>query len=482
MKKQEKAFFLLLWAALLICTGAWYLFFAEKEATFDSTENRTLAAAPTFTLSAFIDGNLSDTLEDYLLDRFWARDPAMSLAGKLKDLASIATYEDSLAVQGGSRDELSGDAPDLDELEDMISGMLTPDPPVSSDPVPETPEAPAEDPSAVPDPAPSEPAEPEPDPATRPAPEPKPAANAEDFPLYPAILSVSAGKTSVWQSYNRTNAIAVASVLGRVAALLPEDSRLVYTMVPQSYIGNNYLATGSKEYFTSQTEEIVHAFTPDHVTAISAADVLDEHIKAGEYVYFRSDMHWTPEGTYLVYREMAEAAGITPTEWEDFTITVEEPFLGTYYRDNPTDYMAKNPDSLTLVTPSFDLEWRRITAPDEYKLIPFLDENARSNDRYTVYLGGPAGPWTYAKSDNGIEKNCLVITDSFGLAFIPMIATNYGETHYLDPRYYNYETVGYTVKEMIEKHHIQDVYVVVGDLHSYSSNFLLKQLAGQLGD
>jgi len=271
-------------------------------------------------------------------------------------------------------------------------------------------------------------------------------------------------------------------VLSRVANLLPKGGRLVYTMVPQSYIANNYLITSDKEYFTSQTEEIVHAFTPDNVTALSAAEILDEHIKNGEYVFFRSDMHWTPEGTYLVYREMAQAAGITPTEWEEFNVTVEEPFLGTYYRDNPTGYMAANPDSLTLVSPSFDLEWRRIISPDQYKLIPLLDENARANDRYTVYLGGPAGPWTYAKSDNGKEENCLVITDSFGLAFVPMIATNYGETHYLDPRYYDYDTVGFTVKEMMEKHDITDVYVVVGDLHSYRSDFLLTQLSGQLGD
>jgi len=459
MKKNVRSLFLLLWILLLAGTGLWYLFFAEKEAAYDAAENRELSAAPEFSFSAFWNGDLSDALEDYLLDRFWARNTAMSAAGKLKDFASIATYEDSLAIMEGSKDALSDSAPDAGELDQMVDDLLSSTP-------------------AEPEPAP----EPEPVPSARPKPQAKPAANVEDYPLYPAILSVSGGKTSVWQSFDRKNALAVASVLGRVSALLPDDGRLVYTMVPQSYIGNNYLSTGNKEYFTSQTEEIVHAFTPDNVTALSSAAILDEHIKAGEYVYFRSDMHWTPEGTYLVYREMAAAAGITPTEWEDFNIAVEEPFLGTYYRDNPTDYMAANPDSLTLVSPAFDLEWRRTIAPGEYKLIPFLNENARANDRYTVYLGGPAGPWTYAKSDNGIEENCLVITDSFGLAFVPMIATNYGETHYLDPRYYNYETVGCTVKEMIEKHNILDVYVVVGDLHSYASNFLLTQLAGQLGD
>lgn len=171
-----------------------------------------------------------------------------------------------------------------------------------------------------------------------------------------------------------------------------------------------------------------------------------------------------------------------PSEWDSFDISVEEPFLGTYYRDNPMGYMAANPDSLTLVQPKQKLEWRRITAPDEYKVIPFLDMNAAANDRYTVYLGGPAGPWSYAVCDNESSKNCLVICDSFGLAFVPMVASNYNQTHYLDPRYFNSGTVGYTVLEMIEKYNITDVYVVVGDLHSYSSDFILTQLSSQLGD
>ena len=144
--------------------------------------------------------------------------------------------------------------------------------------------------------------------------------------------------------------------------------------------------------------------------------------------------------------------------------------------------MRDNPDDLTLVTPKFGLEWRRITGPDEYKVIPFLNMNAKKNDRYTVYLGGPSGPWTYAQCDNGKENNCLVITDSFGLAFVPMVTQNYGQVHYYDPRYFDKRTVGGSVADMIKKYDIKDVYVVVGDLHAYSSGFLITQLSNQLGD
>ena len=253
-------------------------------------------------------------------------------------------------------------------------------------------------------------------------------------------------------------------------------------MVPQASVGNLFVNAEDKRSFTANDAEMVEAFGARNVHAVSTAGILSEAIKEGQYVYFRTDMHWTPLGTYLVYREMAALAGLVPAEREEFDMQVETPFRGTYYRDGPTTWMYNNPDDLELLSPRFPLEWRRVTAPDEYRVIPFLDENASPTDRYTVYLGGPAGPWTYAQCDNGMTDNCLVITDSFGLAFVPLVTQHYAQVHYYDPRYFNEYTVGGAVADMIEKYQIKDVYVVVGDLHSYNSEFLLYQVSSQLGD
>ena len=97
---------------------------------------------------------------------------------------------------------------------------------------------------------------------------------------------------------------------------------------------------------------------------------------------------------------------------------------------------------------------------------------------YGIWLSGGS----IAECDNGKEDNCLVITDSFGLAFVPMVTQNYKQVHYYDPRYFDKNTVGGSVADMIRKYNIKDVYVVVGDLHSYSSGFLINQLSKQLGD
>ena len=113
-------------------------------------------------------------------------------------------------------------------------------------------------------------------------------------------------------------------------------------------------------------------------------------------------------------------------------------------------------------------------------MVPFLKEDAVQNDRYTVYLGGPGGPWHYVESDNGEEENCLVVTDSFGLTVIPYLTQNYKQVHYYDARYYDQGTVGYSVAEMIEKYQITDIYVIVADFHSFDSGFIISSVNSHL--
>jgi hypothetical protein len=284
------------------------------------------------------------------------------------------------------------------------------------------------------------------------------------------------------KSYGRNNVAAVTAVLNKYAKLLPENGKLMFTMVPQSRFANQFVNASNKNSFYGDWDDLVNGLGVDNVYAFDASEILSGAIKNGEYVYFRTDMHWNPYGTYLVYSEMVEKAGKVPCDYEkDFIHSVEEPFRGTYYRDNPSAYIGVEPDSLELLMPDFPLEWRRIVSGDQYTLINFLDYNARANDRYTVYLGGPAGPWTYAECENGETENCLVITDSFGLSFVPLLTTNYKQVHYYDARYFDYNKVGATVSEMMEKYNIQDIYVVVGDLHSFDSNFIVSMVNSQLG-
>ena len=52
------------------------------------------------------------------------------------------------------------------------------------------------------------------------------------------------------------------------------------------------------------------------VIKINAYDEIAAH--KGEYMYFRTDHHWTGLGAYYAYKAFAQKAGFTPYKYEDY--------------------------------------------------------------------------------------------------------------------------------------------------------------------
>lgn len=469
MKKRNiPRLFLAIWMALLLLLGVYYALFAPRSSEYSPEENRTLAAFPAFTAENIFSGNFSQEMETYLLDHFPGRNAVISLINRLQSTLSFASHEEYLLIAEGPKDLLDTDIDpdDVDQLLEDLQKETTAPTVETTAPTVESTTPTAGDPMETTAPTETTPEKP---------------ITIDDFPSMLYVYMNTGKGEKVIADYSRSRVAAVTAVLNKYAQLLPEDGSLTFTVVPQSQHANQFVNAKEKISFYSTWDDVVNGLGEENVYAFDTAEILAEAIKNEEYVYFRTDMHWTPYGSYLVYSQMVQQAGKTPCSYtDDFDLTVEAPFRGTYYRDNPSAYMGVEADTLDLLMPKFPLEWRRTTGKDEYKLIDFLNFDAKKNDRYTVYLGGPAGPWTYAESDNGETENCLVITDSFGLGYIPFLTCNYKQVHYYDTRYYEYKKVGYSVSEMIEKYDIQDIYVVVGDLHSFESSFLLTNANEQL--
>ena len=462
-KKILSTVFIAVWVLLIGVLGSYYLFFAPRDSEYTEDENRTLAGFPTFTAENVFSGKFGEEMETYLLDRFPGRSAVIAAVNRLQSLLSFATHEDYLLIADDVKDPLDSEA-SLDDLESLLSGMETkptipPTQPIETDPKETLP--------AVTAPIVTEPVE-------NPPIESKPPASPEDFPETLGMYIDSGNGESALRSYPRSNVLAVTAVLNKYAALLPENGKLMFTIGPPSYLVHRFVNANTKNSFYNTWDEVINAMGSDNVYAFDSSEILSEAIKQDKYVSFRTDNHWTPYGAYLVYKQMAAQAGKELCTYpNDFDITMEANFRGTYYRDNPSAYMNVAPDILERLMPTIGVEYRKITGPDQYEVLPFLDFDAKQNDRYTVYLGGPGGPWRYVQCDNDETENCLVITDSFGLTVMPFLTHNYNQVHYYDARYYNRATVGYTVAEMMEKYNIHDIYVIVADFHSFSSNFLI---------
>ena len=452
---------------LLFAVGIYELIFVPSGEAFSETENRLLAERPDLSGSSYLDGSFADGVESFLSDRFPWRAGIIRTSQAIRDAGSFATWEDYVKVA-------ENDVADMQYQEELSDDerIVTPRPtrtpaptePPTPDPTPAGSLSPGQSSAPTPDPTPT----PVPSPTLRPT---KPPADASDFPKEMKCTLLSGEATSVIYKGERKRLQKIAALLDAYASLLPEDGVLTFTVVPYSTRANRLSAYRDPQGFSSEIEPFIHAVTEDRVAAFCTAELLAEPLIHGEYVFFRSDMHWTPYGAYLVVSRMMEEAGETLPPYDAFPKEQEYPFLGTIYRDKPTNQMRDNPDTLDIVSPTHPVRVLRYETAETYSEIPLIKTDAHARDRYTVYLGGPGNLAVIERTDagDGEKKTCFVITDSYGLCTAPFFAEVYDRVIVYDPRYYKKAQMG-SVADLIEKNEVMDIYVIVGDSHALSED------------
>lgn len=451
MKNKLMARLIYAFMGLMFIVGIVLICLPRVENEVSESENRLLAEKPRLTLKSLFGGEYDDKLEDYLSDHFPGRDTAIEISRFVSDSVSLASWEDYARIIEDPENDMQVTAPEETETPEEIT-YYEPDPTVV--------------PVVTPEPVYTE-ATTEPQTAYERA--HKPAYDVKSFAETLGIRLYYNGTSKLYNTYERRTVQSMSAIFDKYASVLPEDGTFVMTVVPTSSRVTQFLAQKNPERMTSDTESFVYAVTSDKVETVSACDVLSERTVAGEYMFFTTDMHWTPEGAYYVVKEMLSKCGKTIIPYGDFNITKESPFLGTLYRDNPTKQMKNNPDTLDIITPAQDYTVKRYTSKTDYTEIPLIKQDAKSNDRFTVYLGGSAGPWTVIETGADNDETCLVICDSYGLCTIPMFMTAYGRVCYYDPRYYDAGKMG-SVSGLMSDYGVKDVYLIAATIHSFSGD------------
>ena len=85
-----------------------------------------------------------------------------------------------------------------------------------------------------------------------------------------------------------------------------------------------------------------------NIVTVDAYAKLRNH--TDEYIYFRTDHHWTQLGAYYAYTAFCEAAGFEAVPLEDFETGRYDNFVGSMYtftKGYPqSDVLKNNPDYL----------------------------------------------------------------------------------------------------------------------------------------
>lgn len=161
--------------------------------------------------------------------------------------------------------------------------------------------------------------------------------------------------------------------------------------------------------------------------------------KSDEYIYYRTDHHWTSLGAFYAYQLFSD----TDAEPDDYEITeISDEFYGTNY--SKALLSSIEPDSMYRYDfkddkNSYSVEIYDSTGKQIKKMNSFYDDDyLEMKDKYSYYLSGN-NPVTFIKrqgKEDDTGKSILIVKDSFAHCFIPFIAPDYDTVVAIDMRYY----------------------------------------------
>jgi hypothetical protein len=430
---RKISFVITLWW-LIICgaLGVCLLLFAEREAVVSQDENRTLSALPRLTAETVLSGGYAEAFEAFLCDKFFLRTRVVDAASAMKHVFSALTL-DELLSEGTDDDTLFIDLPETEETAETT----------------ETKAAEAGAPEAAD--------------AEEQADAPGEAETAEEAATAQQVLSAQAG---VWLesadgtrtallTYSGEEIQKAADVFNAYAAELPEDGGLHVLLAPRAQTANKLaLHTDTETGWSSDVEAALSALTTPNVTVYSVVDILETHMLGGEYVYFRTDHHWTALGAYYA----AEAA-------------LNEQGYRTIYLHQRSAKLKSLADTVTVYEPLLPAESYRVSNTYRKAELPVID---MTQDDYKVYLGGTHGPYRVLDGGYHTGRSALVICDSFGNAFAPFLMPYYDSVYMVDFRdsYYTREDAQGSVSDYIRRCGISDIYVVLSESDGIATQFI----------
>ena len=249
---------------------------------------------------------------------------------------------------------------------------------------------------------------------------------------------------------SRRAAAAFASIVNGYAAALPGVR--VWSVLAPTAISFH----APKGYDSSGERVNIAQINAALSSGIRRVDVVSEMLPhAAEYLYFRTDHHWTGRGAYYAYAAFCRSAGLAAVPLDSMPRKVNRGYLGSLWALTRVPAVASHPDEVEVFSPVTKVSARVYGSPISGAGRPtsWVLPNARS---YGAYLGGDF-PAMVAKSSLTNGRKALVIKNSFGNAFATFLANNFEEVVVIDYRYFNA-----SVADVVVERGITDVIIAAG--------------------
>ena len=166
-----------------------------------------------------------------------------------------------------------------------------------------------------------------------------------------------------------------------------------------------------------------------------------------EYIYYKTDHHWTTLGAYYAYSAISD----DPLDLSTLEKGEKDGFLGTLYAKYKGLFVK--PDVITY----YDIPIRSFVTDDTLRNSLLDKEKLLVFDKYGMFLYGNFGKSEIVSdesilSEKGKGKKLIIFKDSYANCLIPFLTHDYEYITLIDLRYYKD-----SVKELVENNKDADI-------------------------
>ena len=169
----------------------------------------------------------------------------------------------------------------------------------------------------------------------------------------------------------------------------------------------------------------------DHINTINVAEELLKN--KDDYIYYKTDHHWTSYGAYLAYLTYMDYLGLEIVDINNLEKITINNFLGTYY--NRSKYFKADSDFITY----YNILGLHIEIDGKEQLSLMDLDKFKGSDKYSAFLWGNNGLTKVINENISEERkgsSILIFKDSYANSFIQFLSYNYEIIDIIDLRYF----------------------------------------------
>ncbi len=262
----------------------------------------------------------------------------------------------------------------------------------------------------------------------------------------------------------------VASVKGLSDWLAKKDIDFLYCQVPWKIDDeNNLLPAGVTDYSNRIADVFLEGLEAEGVDNLDLRKCMrDDGIDRYD-MFLVTEHHWSPEGGFYAFQKICdhlrerygEDIPDYVTEAENYEHeTYENGSLGYYA--NRTGWMFAGFDDFTLIYPKWETRqsswaphkelFREGSFYDAIFYTEYLEKKWRERGLYATYIGGDWPVVVHHSETAPVDKNVMILIDSFGTIPESFLTTVYKNVIGLDLRWVLRNNIGKTTAEFVEEY------------------------------